>query len=309
MRKKIILILFTLIFFQLKDFSDAKIANKIILKVENEIITNYEIKNKILTSLVLAGDEINQANINALKQQAVESLIQQKLKKIELERYKIKKNDQQIYSYLNSIAENDIISLKEKFEKNNLDYQLFLNEVEIQSKWQNLIFLIYSKKIEINENSIDNDLKKIIENEKKLEEFKISEIEILVESNENETEKILFLKSQIKEQGFETAALKYSISSSAGNKGDLGWISSKSLTNKILNIIKKMKPGDISEPIKRQNSVLFLKLNDKKISNIENINKVELKQRLIDQKKNELFNLYSKSHLSKLKNTSLIEYK
>ena len=47
------------------------ITNKIVLKVENEIITNYEVKNKILTSLVLAGDEITQENINKLKKQAL----------------------------------------------------------------------------------------------------------------------------------------------------------------------------------------------------------------------------------------------
>ena len=51
------------------------ITNKIILKVENEIITNYEVKNKILTSLVLAGDEITQENIDKLKKQALESII------------------------------------------------------------------------------------------------------------------------------------------------------------------------------------------------------------------------------------------
>ena len=36
---------------------------------------------------------------------------------------------------------------------------------------------------------------------------------------------------------------------------------------------------------------------------------MKLRKDLIVQKKNELFNLYSRSHLSKLKNTSLIEYR
>ena len=63
---------------------DAKIENKIILKIENEIITNYEVKNKILTTLFLAGDPINQENINKLKKKSLESLIQVKIKKLEL---------------------------------------------------------------------------------------------------------------------------------------------------------------------------------------------------------------------------------
>ena len=84
------------------------ITNKIILKVENEIITNYEVKNKILTSLVLAGDEITQENIDKLKKQALESLIQNKLKIIELKKYKIKKDSNQINSYLNIVSQNNI---------------------------------------------------------------------------------------------------------------------------------------------------------------------------------------------------------
>ena len=69
-----------------------------------------------------------------------------------------------------------------------------------------------------------------------------------------------------------------------------------------------MKPGQITKPINRQNSILILKLNDVRVSKTEDINIPELKERLLSQK-NELFNLYSKSHLSKLKNNSLIEYK
>ena len=55
--------------------------------------------------------------------------------------------------------------------------------------------------------------------------------------------------------------------------------------------------------------IIFLKLTDKRKTKAENININELKKKLTSQKKNELFNLYSKSHLSKLKNKSLIEYK
>ena len=70
-----------------------------------------------------------------------------------------------------------------------------------------------------------------------------------------------------------------------------------------------MQPGEISEPIKRQNTILFLKLIESRISKVRNVDTEELKNNLISQKKNELFNLYSRSHLSKLKNNILIEYK
>ena len=285
------------------------ITNKILLKVENEIITNYEVKNKILTSLVLAGNEISQENINKLKKQALESLIENKLKIIELEKFKIKKDSNQINLYLNSISGNDILALENKFKINNLDYNLFLEEIEIQTKWQNFIYLFYKGKIEIDENSINNDIEKIVKDKKNFQEYKISEIEINIEENSNIDQIVLDLKNKIKDEGFETAALNYSISSSSNNKGSLGWISSKSLSQEIFEILKKLNTGQISRPIKRQNSILFLKLDDVRTSKVENINIEDLKIKMIDRKKNEMFNLYSKSHLSKLRNSVLIEYK
>ena len=70
-----------------------------------------------------------------------------------------------------------------------------------------------------------------------------------------------------------------------------------------------MEINQVSEPIIQKDRILFLKLTDKKNNKSENIDKLDLKNRLINRKKNELFNLYSKSYLSKLKNSYLIEYK
>ena len=88
------------------------INSKIIVKVENEIITNYDLKNKILTTLVLSGQEINQKNVNSLKRSMLNQLINLKLKKLELLKYKIQKDEVRINSYLNSISNNNIEDFK-----------------------------------------------------------------------------------------------------------------------------------------------------------------------------------------------------
>ena len=309
MNKRVIKVLLTFILINFSLNVSAKIQNKIILKVENEIITNYEIKNKILRSLILSDQEITQDNINKFKNQALDTLVQLKIKKIELQKYNISKNEAQINAYLNSISSNNILGLKEKFELNDLSYDLFLEEIEIESKWQKLIFQIYSKKINIDENIISEDLKKLIKNKISIKEVNLSEIEFFLNQDKSDKEKVLNLLKEIEKIGFESAAMKYSISSTAANKGNLGWVNSNTLSKEIYNVLNKMKPGQITKPINRQNSILILKLNDVRVSKTEDINIPELKERLLSQKKNELFNLYSKSHLSKLKNNSLIEYK
>ena len=83
---------FIFIFFVINfaDQAGAQIENKIVAKIDNEIITSFDIKNKILTSLILAKKEINQKNVNNLKGQVLDSLIQIKLKKIELTKFNYK---------------------------------------------------------------------------------------------------------------------------------------------------------------------------------------------------------------------------
>ena len=287
----------------------SSIENKIVLKVENQIITNFEIKNKILTLLVLAGEEINQNNINKLKKDVLNTLIDTKIKKIEVSKYKIKKDTVKIESYISSIY-TDIPSLKKKLSKNNLNYKLLFEDLAIQFMWQELIYDIYSKRINsIDYTSMNNEMTKYIKNASKVEEFKISEIEIPINNNEELEKKISNIEKEIKGLDFDQIILKYNNQNLNFSSSDLGWISSASLDPQINQIISQVKVGNLTKPIKRQDSIIILKLTDKRFSKKQNIDTAKLKKSFINKKKNEQFNLYSRSHLSKLKNNSLIEYK
>lgn len=309
MRKLYLFLLLILINFFNNEQLSAKLENNIVLKVENEIITKYEIKNKILSSLLLSGQEINQENIDRYKKSTLENLIQLKLMKIELSKYDLKDSPDKLNSYLKTLSSNNIVSLKKKFLDNKLDYDLFLDEIKIKLKWQDLIYLIYSKKIELDERSIDIELQEIIQNRSEIDQYKLSEIEILSTGDETDSENIKNISDQIKLEGFEAVAVKFSISESSNNKGELGWINGNVLSKQIYGIVSNMKLGEVSKPIIQQNSIIFLKLNDKRSAKLKELDKMKLRKDLIVQKKNELFNLYSRSHLSKLKNTSLIEYR
>ena len=307
MKKKIIILVLFLSFNSLNAVV-AKIENKIVIKVENEIITNFEIKNKIISSLLIAGEEINQENINKYKNQIINTLIDNKLKKIEVSRYKIKRNDEKIKSYIDNFS-TDGLTPKRKFLDNNLDFQLYEDEISTEFSWQTLIYKIYSNKIEIDENSINIEMNNFISDNSDVTEFEISEIEVSLNNNLEYQNKILEIETKIKEDGFEKAALKYNNTYSASQKGSLGWINSKSLSDEIYELLNQMDRGEVSRPIKRQNSIIFLKLNDKRVSKTNDLNLTKLKKDLIAKKKNEQFDLYSRSHLSKIRNMSLIEYK
>ena len=300
-----ILVIYILCFAQL----NASLENKIIEKVGNKIITEFDIKNKILTSLILAEQNINQANIDALKEPTLESIIVHQLKKIELSKFNFQNDKSEIALYINQITRSKVENLKSRFDENGLDFDLFYEEIETQLKWQKLIYSFYNEKINIDENEINKEIEDLSTRQKNSEEFRISELEVLLNNDKNDKNLIENIDNQIKQIGFENAVIKFSVSNSSANKGDLGWINAATLSKKISEIVSNLKIGQISKPIIRQNSVLFLKLADKRTTVEKNQDLKILKNNLINQKKNELFNLYSNSHLSKLKNTTYIEYK
>lgn len=285
--------------------AEAGIKNNIVIKIGNKIVTNYEVENKILTNLTLANLKINQSNIDKYKKKAHDSLINLKLKEIELSNKNIKIEKNEINSYLKSIYSDNLEKFQNIFKINNLDFEYYLDELETEIKWRKFIYRTYQKRINVSNISIEKDLEEYIKNKKKIEEFKISEIEIL--NNENSSKNIIEIKQEIKENGFEAAAIKFSISSSANNKGDLGWIKGTSLSKKIYEIVSSLKVNEISNPIYRPKSIVFLKLVNKKTAD-QMIDVEKIKANFIKVKENEIFSLYSSSHLSKLKNQTLIQY-
>ena len=284
--------------------------NKIILKIENKIITSFDLKNKIKADLIIRNQALNQENVDATKKRAMNFLINSRVKEIELEKYNFNIENTDISKQLIQVSSGNIQDLKNKFEQNNISFELFKNEIKTEIAWQQLIFNIYTNKVEVDQKDIEIDIQEIIKKEKSLEEYRLSVIEIENDKNfdiRNKRIKEVFEKIQI--LGFGETASKISISSSSVKKGDLGWIGTNLMSKKIFNVLKDLKIGDVSKPIEDFESITFFKITDKRFvkNNLSDLNK--LRQNLIKSKKNDLYKLYSNSHLSKLKNNSLIEYR
>ena len=87
-----------------------------------------------------------------------------------------------------------------------------------------------------------------------------------------------------------------------------GWINSKVISGNLIDKIKDLKIGEISNDIIGVETLVFYKMLDKRFTgnNVET-NIDEIRQKIIEKKRNELLNLYSNSHLSKKKNNTIIK--
>ena len=73
--------IFILYFLTQFSYLHSAIQENIVAKVENQIISSYELKNKIKTILFLSNQQLNQNNINLTKNEAMRALINFKSKK------------------------------------------------------------------------------------------------------------------------------------------------------------------------------------------------------------------------------------
>ena len=244
---------------------------------------------------------------------AMKSLIDHKLKLQEINRYKISIEESvDISKYLENIASKyntNKEGLRNIFNNNQIDFENYTHGIRVDFAWNNLIFSKYKEKVNLNEKEVEDELNKIIKNKKEVEEYKLSEIEILIDNIADNEKKIKEIYEQIELNGFNDTAVKFSVSSTSLEGGNLDWINSKSLSNNVYNSVKILKIGEVTKPIIKTGNIIFLKLNDRRTSSINNSNIINIRNQIINNKKNEMLSLYSNNYLSKLKNKALIEIK
>ena len=281
----------------------------IVIKVNNEIITNIDIENEI-RYLVALNNELKETSEEILKNLAKQSVIKEKIKKREVSKY-FKFNSSQelldtvIKSYYTKLGIASLENFKIYLQEYDLELDIVKNKIEIELLWNQLIGRQYQDQIIINKKDLENKVEKYLKENELTKEFNLSEIVFQIKNDNEIIEKKNLIKKDIVEKGFKSAANIYSISESSKFGGELGWIKSNQLSNKILDILTNLSIDEISEPIKIPNGYMILKINDIREITIEK-DKEKLLDDLIKVETNNKYSQFSIIHYNKLKLNSVI---
>ena len=280
----------------------------IVIKVNNEIITNIDIENEI-RYLVALNNELKETSEEILKNLAKQSVIKEKIKKREVSKY-FKFNSSQEYldtvikNYYTKLGIDSFENFKIYLQEYDLELDVVKNKIEIELLWNQLIGNKYQAQISINKKDLENKVEEYLKENELTKEFNLSEIVFQIK-NDNEVIKKKLIKKDIVEKGFKSAANIYSISESSKFGGELGWIKSNQLSNKILDILTDLSIDEISEPIKIPNGYMILKINDNREVAIEK-DKEKLLDELIKAETNNKYSQFSIIYYNKLKLNSVI---
>ena len=279
------------------------IESKIIHNIENEVITNIDIKNEF-KYLIALNNSLKELDKEKLLNISNQSIIREKIKKIEiLKNFKeIKINEEYYELFLKNIYIRLNLKSINEFEIYLKNYNLKIEDIKtkiaIEALWNELIVQKYNIKIVINESEIK---KKILKNSKiQSKKYQLAEIIFEVTNKEEIEKKYNQIVKSINDIGFENSAATYSFSESAKIGGDIGWINENSLNDNIKKNINSLQIGEITKPIILSNGILVLQLinikNSEATVDIEN----ELKK-AINYERNRQLNQYSKIYYNKIK--------
>tara|TARA_A100000164_G_C21896445_1_gene768180 strand:- start:34 stop:990 length:957 start_codon:yes stop_codon:yes gene_type:complete len=310
-KKKLLVSFFNLVLitFPLANTNVYSIENKILLKINNEIITTVDILNES-DYLKTLNPNIKKLQKNKITQISTNSLIREKIKYFELNKYL---NELKVDSkYLDLIIKDTYLKLNlssyenfiEYLGMNNIDINTVKNKLKIEILWNQLIFTKFSKNLKIDKEKIKYNLQS--QKDLKMNKYFLSEILFEVDNIKNLNTKYSIIKKDILEKGFDNSAAIHSISSTSKFGGDLGWIDDKVLNSQIKKEVSKLKLNNYTNPIKVPGGFLILKLKNKKqVVNKFNINKEF--EKIIKIKKNQQLNQFANIYFNKIKKDIKIE--
>ena len=285
------------------------IEGKIIIKIENEIITNLDINNEEIYLSIL-NPNLKNIDKQSLYIISKNSLIREKIKLAEISKYKLNKiDDQYLENVIKSIYFKIGINNKEEFINYINSYGLSLSTLKekltYEALWNQLIYQKYFSKVKIDVDKIRKDIvkKKSISNS-----YLLSEILYSVDKKDESREIEKKINESIKKNGFENTASIFSISESSKTGGKLGWIDEVSMNNEIKQIVLNLDIGEITKPIVVPGGFLILKIENKKqVKNKIDID-TELEKRILFLQNTQL-NQFSNIYFKKIKKDFSIDEK
>ena len=277
-------------------------------KVNNQIITNIDVKNERNYLLALNPNLRNLPDDN-INRYAIDSLINEKVKKIEIEKYfEILENDNIISKIISDLYLEIGLSSLDEFVKHLNEYSINLllvkKKISIEVAWNDYIVNKFNNSILIDENKIREKIKNLSERNSE-ENILLSEIIFTISDKENYENKLREIEKSIINIGFEETAKIYSVSESKKNGGKIGWVYKSQLSKNIFNQIDKLKIGEITVPIPTPGGFILLKVNDKK-NEILKINENEQFKKAVNFEKNRQLTMYSTLHYKRIYNKAVI---
>jgi len=248
-------------FFHIKLFS---IEIRIIAKVNNQIITNIDLENRLNLALAIAKIPDETEVRNRLKEQVLKILIDEVLKIQEAQKFNILISSDDINNEINrlerrlDIAPNSLIST---FKKKKIPETTVYEQLRSQLLWNKLVSIRIANSINITDKQKNETFQNFIKNSGETE-YNLSEIFVSLANSTNYSalEKANSMHTRLNSSNFISMAEQFS--DGAINIGN--WTRESLMSERVVDAIKSVQIGEITQPVESSIGYHIYLLNDKR---------------------------------------------
>ena len=162
MFKKIRLIFIYLFLFYLFStsilFASSK-TYKIVRLVNDQVITNYDLENRLKLFSFLNNVSINNENIDSYANEMLKLMVEEKLQIEQIKKYNIVISDDEVENYIKEAyvgSNKNILDLKNSLSLNNIKFDIFKESIRIQIAWNELAGRLFYRTLKVSELDIIN---------------------------------------------------------------------------------------------------------------------------------------------------------
>ncbi len=282
----IVFFLVKIIFFEKDIFAQEKFEGMIV-SIDKEIITTYDLSQRIKLALKSLNLEDSISNRDSVRERMLELLILEKIKTIEAKKNDISHTEEELISFTSNIynfSKDDFNGFKSFLENEGFDIDVLLDQMSSELLWKKFLQKTIASKIIISEQEVQDSFDERTKNKGKYE-FDYDEVLFTNDTPENweNSKKKMneFLKLLDKGITFEDLSTKFKEVYTMESQNSR-WILEDSIDSKTKDSLKKMKIGEVLS-LQNSDGYKVIKLNQKRFYGKNNFKYSFLKLSNIDE--------------------------
>ena len=260
----------------------AQTPHGIAATVNEDIITTYDLRQRVLFNLMASGAKPDEATLQRMQVQALRSLVDEHIQMQEAAKFDMTISDAEVERSVERLARGNQMTVEQitqQMASVGVNLNTLRDQVRSEVAWQRIVSGRFGSRIRISDTQIDETINRLSANVNK-PSYLVSEIFIEATPDiggmDGATEGARAMIEQVKQGApFTALARQFSSSATSAKGGDMGWVRQGELREEVNAAISKMEKGTVSEPIPVPGGVYVVALRDTRQSTSETVYKLQ----------------------------------
>jgi peptidyl-prolyl cis-trans isomerase SurA len=237
--------------------------------VNDSVISDYDLKQRIALFVATSGVRPSTDALNAIRDQVLKQLETEQMELLEAKKDNVSVSASEVDKAINDITKSNHITLdqlKSVLAQGGVDIATLRSQISVQIAWSKLVQDQLGDRVHVTPENVDAELAKIKAGANK-PRYLVGEIFQAVDSPEQDAKvqkDMADLDTQIQQGApFSAVARQFSQNPTAAQGGELGWVQEGQIPAELMNRLRTMNVGDVSEPIRAAGGYYIIVLHDR----------------------------------------------